>query len=373
MAQDLGYIANDVAHDFGKNARRAGLTTARLALKAIVTVGTIVAGAAGTSGVFLLGGIIGMASGIGINAYLNRKDHDHELSQLTKMYEKELGNILGKASSEVDVDDLKKVAEKNPTIRKQIEHAKYKSNVKTAAWAAGALLAFATAGAVFVAATAASTLAAGVVAVAVMQAYHLFGEPLVHKAYGVDRNSKTTVDLIKGLERDLTPPQIKPVTPAKVMQVFLSTNPKVEEQIEKKFGKPFIELSREQQEPLILQYSTKIPIKDISQAINNGEMNPRELVFAIHGQRSGVEPDKPYRDKLKAGMSKVTGRVQNARKSVAQAGQRAAANVKNFVSRNVRPGPSHDPQPDSQPGIWEERIKAERAQGHQGYRGPMPS
>ena len=328
MAYSAKHTANQAAYKAQRTARYVGGQFARVGLRALTAIGATLAGVSGSTGVLYFSGLIGIGTGVGLQAYLNHKDFEHSKEALASMYKKEIASYLGIEGRAVNVQALEQVATLNPTIGNHIDKERNKRNVSTGIWIAAGALGFAASAALI--ATGSIALVAGLSGVAAFT----LARPLLRKAAdkAYDLNTPTTVDLIKNLEWQRTKGQS--ISQMQVMETYVSATPALEQQIEKKFGAGFAQLDVTSQHRVMMEYGPNVMLEEVTQAINENRINARELTFRVHGDISGAYPDPSYKEQWDSGISLVKEQAQSLQNTMAEKGQNALSSVKSFVSRN---------------------------------------
>jgi hypothetical protein len=252
-----------------------------------------------------IGGLLGVAAGTGVSAYLNHLVHGHHEKTMVDRYRPQLGAILGKDESQVNVDDLYHVAYNNPSLDEELDRNRGMRNLRTGATLVATTLAFV---AVFAAVSLFPPLAAlgaaaaaggifsgaglGFIASSMaisLGVLHLSGKGITKlgkKLFGYDKpNVEDHVNGLDDLVRDGAT-----VAPEQVMGVYVAASPEMQSQIEYAFGGRYDTLDRSQQIKAEAMFGNNLPLEQLSDAINSKQMSPRELIFTVHGQRTGLVP-----------------------------------------------------------------------------------
>lgn len=341
MAYSAKHTLNEAAYAAQRTGRYVGGQFLRVGLRIMTAVGATLAGVSGSTGVLYFTGLLGIGTGVGLQAYLNHKDFEHSKDMLASMYRKEISSYMGMDPRSVNVQTLEQFAKLNPSIDEHIDRERNRRNVSTGVWIVAGALGFVASAALI--ATGSVALVAGLAGVAAFT----LARPLLKIAgkhiYKIDE--PTTVDIIKSLEWKLTKGQS--VSQAQVMEAYISATPHLKEQIEQQFGQSFGELDMANQQRIMLQYGPSVMLDDVTQAINENRMNARELVFRVHGDISGAYPDPSYKEQWNSGVSQVKEKAQAMTQNISQKGQQVYSNVKNFVSRSSdeeqAAGPAEEP------------------------------
>lgn len=261
------------------------------------------ASAIGSSITTALSGVLGIAAGTGFSAYMNHLVHGHHEDEITERYRPQLASITAKDESSVNNADLYRVAANNPGLDEELDRNRGMRNLRTASTLAATTLAFA---AVFTAvalvpplgALGAAAAAGGVfsgaglgfIGATMAISYgvlHTAGKGLTKlsaKMFGYDKPN--TEDHVHGLADMVN--DGKAVSPEKVMGVYVAASPALQEEIQCTFGDRYDRLSTADQVKAEKMYGDNLPLEEATHAINNGQMNPRELMFAVSGQVSGA-------------------------------------------------------------------------------------
>ena len=116
--------------------------------------------------------------------------------------------------------------------------------------------------------------------------------------YGVEwtmgLNRRTAHSLTRDIKRDIE--MNKTITQEQVFGVFVAANPGLDRTIENAYGKPYYELRSDQKTHALHQYGgifqnpavVKRTIAQLTQDLNNRQIEADELVFAVVNQESGV-------------------------------------------------------------------------------------
>lgn len=78
------------------------------------------------------------------------------------------------------------------------------------------------------------------------------------------------------------------ISPTQVLSIFIHARPQLARQVEKEYGTPYDGLHIAAKRELVERYDPELHITRIAGAIVRGSMNPTELAYIVHGQRSGV-------------------------------------------------------------------------------------
>lgn len=273
------------------------------------------------------GGFLSVAAGTGLSAYINHLVHGHQEKNLLKRYSPQIASFLGKDEASLTKKDLHAAAGQNPALQEELERNSGMRNLRTAGALIGTTAAFA---AVFLAVTFFPPLAAlgtaaaasglfsatglGFVAACTAVSFatlHVFGKGLTklgHKLMGYDAPS--VEDHVHGLDRLYK--SGADIAPEQVMGVFVAASPDMQASIKASFGTPYEKLTTEQQKQAEAMFGNHLPLEQLAGAINGGVLNPRELLFTVHGQSSGYH---------NGGVDREHRANESAEAAVAQRGQ----------------------------------------------------
>lgn len=364
MAYTTQHVLDEARHTLGHTGRYVVGNFARFGLKFLTGLAAATAGVAGTTGLYYATALVGVGAGVGLQAYLNHREYEHNKHQLTTLYRKEIASYFGKDTKSVTVQDLELLAERNPSVEEQLRRERTKRNVKTGIWIAGAAIGFiAAASLVTFLAPAAGAVGIGLkllgagAGLFAFRASHPLIEPALEKAYHLDK--PTTVELVQSLEWRRTKGQ--KLTQAQVMEVFASADAGLNKVIHERYGAPFAELSAPDKQRALLELGKHVHLEQVTDAINEGRMNARELTFFVHQQSSNAYPDPTLRQQINDGISQVKDRARNMQQNVVQAGQRAMNGVRQMVSRkDVAEQAVEEESPTASAG-FQQREDARRA------------
>ena len=363
MVYSTQQAASEAAHAVVRGGRYAAGMGARGLLKLMTAAGAAAAGMAGSTGVFMVSGLIGVGTGVGLHAYLNHKDYEHNVEQLTKMYSDEVRSFLTKkghhVGHEVGIAELQMVGQSIPSLSKQLQREKEKRNVHTGSWLLTAAIGFGAASAM-VAGLGIAAIAAAPITLAT---FH-FIQPIVNrtleKQYGLDKPS--TPELARSMEWQRT--KGKQISKEQIMEAYVAASPALDQQIEAKFGKHFWKLNEQEIQTSIESFAKQYPLQKVADAMNSQQMNPREIVFFVHGEKSDVAVDASVRDRLQEKVSNGKEKLQNVKKDIKQARTRAVSNARHLMGYDNANAVDATEQEATEKGDWvmaEENRKAERA------------
>lgn len=252
-----------------------------------------------------MSGLLGIAAGTGLSAYVNHLVHGHHEKTVTDEFRPELAAITGKPETEVNVSDLYNVARSNPSLDEDLDRNRGMRNLRTASTLIGSTVAFvavvaavsffppmAALGAAAASAGIFSGAALGFIGASMALSYgvmHTVGRgfsKIGQKLLGY--NKPNVSDHVAGLDKLVE--EGKNVSPEKVMGVFVAASPQMQNQIENTFGTSYDKLATPQQLEAERVFGNHLPLEGLSAAINNGQMSARELIFTVHGQASGAYP-----------------------------------------------------------------------------------
>ncbi|MCH2546102.1 MAG: hypothetical protein MK052_00625 [Alphaproteobacteria bacterium] len=334
-----------------------------------------------------VGGVVGIAAGTGVSAYLNHMVQSHHEKTMTERYRPELASILGKDEEEIKVPDLYKVASANPGLDQELDRNRGMRNIRTASTLLATTAAFV---AVFAAvslvpplgALGASAVAGGIMSVAgakfigasmaiSLATLHTTGKglnKLSKKMFGY--NEPNVEDHVNGLDNLVK--KGKELSSEKVMGVYVAASPALQEQVRDSFGKSYDKLSTPQQVKAEKMFGSHLPLEQAAEAINSGDMRARELIFTVHGQSSGLSPsldaprrfnpkvpDREYVQEIERPVEYQAGKLKTLDKdSDAKAVQSdEPINIEKAVTPEARP----KKQPISA-DQWQEMVESRRAE-----------
>lgn len=282
------------------------------------------------------GGLVSLGLATGMDVVMNQMDHKHRLNQLSTLYAPQLAALTGKNPRTVGPQELKMVAngrpeigiDPNPSLQEELKRNNKKRLLKNIGAAVGTVAAFAvvTAAIAFMPAAIlpmagwASTVAAqgffattagiklglavGAIGFVGMKAASWVTEKVGKKITGLNKPSvEDKLDqLSKQIDDDLK------VTPAQVMDIFLTAHPEIGTRIEEQYGRSYAKLNALERRQIADQYpETEV----LANAINNRQMHVRELAFSAHGQHSGAYPNPLLKDRMKMEMQERLDPVQD--------------------------------------------------------------
>ena len=320
-------------------------------------------------------GLLGIAAGTGISAYVNHLAHEEHERDLTNRYRPQIGMVVGKNPDLVDVHDMHAVAELNPTLDEELHRNNKMRTLRTATTLLAtsvafvsvfALVAFFPPMAALAGAAAAGGLlsAAGVgfVAASVGISFGVMHEAgrvigkIGKKIFGLDK--PTVEDHVHALD-DLYK-KGEHLGVEQVMGVYVASSPEVNKAIKQQFGKNYHKLSHDEQTQVVAQFGNSLPLEDLATAINNGDLNVRELSFLVHGQASGTYQPGPEREHdASEKIAEVTEPVLGESPSHSQ------PHDVPMHEASVAPQPQAAPeaqQPSAAEARWQNAVQAERAQ-----------
>lgn len=245
-----------------------------------------VAGAIGGSIV----GLTGLGLAAGVSASFIQMDYVHQKRNLTEWYRKELADRHGKSPDKVTVADLEKEAEHNHTIHEALRRARKQRNflvplAVVATLASFAVASFALPAMIAAAGLPALTGIAGFLAktVIAMGAYYAVKAPL--QAWGGHRfglYDETPNDRIALLHR--AHEHGETITPEQVLGALAAANPKIGKLVEGRTGKPFGQLTVQEQQQTAQALGDLLPLAKMAQDINDGTMRVTQLAFMAEGE-----------------------------------------------------------------------------------------
>lgn len=282
-------------------------------------------------------GWVGLIAGVFGSAYFENLAHKTRSKDLLHQYRSEIATIENKNPETATVKDLKNVGEKNKSIGDELKRSKRYRNFSIAKMGIATTTAFfSVVGLIalsaafpplgFIASWASAGLftaqGLGFVAIAGATSFGMLHAATTvigkvgKKLFGFDKHS--TTDHVHALDVHLK--EGKEVSAEEVMGVFTSANPSLNANIKYNFGAEYDKLPYEKQHEAIFSYGRKLQIgndpekivdvQDVTDALNDGKLNPRELTFFVHGQSTGTLSPQQRRDKTIADRKAFTERAQ---------------------------------------------------------------
>lgn len=284
------------------------------------------------------GGLVSLGLSTGLDVFMNQMDHKHRVNQLSTLYAPQLAALTGKNVRAVGPQELKMVAngrpeagiDPNPSLQEELKRNDRKRLIKNVGSVLGIVAAFALVAAAVAFIPALGALAGAVATAGVFSAAGLklaatvgiggyLGMKAVTKTVeGIGKkvlglNKPSVEDKLNALSKQIDD-ELK-VTPAQVMDVFLTANPAIGQQVEEQYGVPYAKLNALERR----QIADKFPETEVlANAINNRQMHVRELAFNAHGQHSGAYPNPLLKDRV---MTEVQERLDPVQEKVAAAKQ----------------------------------------------------
>ncbi|MDX2112583.1 MAG: hypothetical protein SFW63_02445 [Alphaproteobacteria bacterium] len=260
--------------------------------------GAASAGAASVSGSALLGGV---GVGAAVSAIVAQMEYVAKKRDIRNMLRQEIAVSQSKTLDAVTNDDVDSLSKKSGVIAIQMEKNKKERNVSIgtifiATVATAALLTVMSGGFGILATSMFAPVAAygeiAVFAAKVATSLLAFGaikKPLTmiaEKAFGLDK--KTTFERIASIAKDRE--DDRKITKERVMSVFVSANPEIDDYITATYGNSFDKLKVADKETIIQTLGEKLGITAITDDINAGRIRATELTFKVEGKASGVLP-----------------------------------------------------------------------------------
>ena len=343
MAFSIKHTKNEVLYRAQRTWRYGLGQTARVGARLLTVAGATAAGVSGSAGAFYSMGLIGIGTGVGLQAYMNDEDYKHNVAQLGSMYQKEISAYLEVPSSEIDATHLEQLAEINPTIQQQLDKERMIRNIRTGAVIAAGVLGFmavvsvvATMAPVGVAVAFSTKVMAGMAGFATIKLSQPVLQAAIENKYEINR--PTTHEVIKRLQRKKD--KVQHINQQQVMEAYLSAKPELEQEIIEEFGAPLGALTIADQQRVLLEYGEAFNIEEVTLAINENRLDPRELIFRVHGEESGAYPDPSYREMFNTQISHAKHKAQTLQKNVTERGQAALSTAKSFVTGASTPEPT---------------------------------
>lgn len=332
------------------------------------------------------GGLAGLGISAGLDVFMNQLDHRHRLNQLSTLYAPQLAALTGKNVRGIGTKELKMVAagmpeagiDPNPSLQEELKRNDRKRLIKNVGSLVGVVAAFTlvVAAVAFIpalatlagtVATAGITSAAGLKLAAAVGIGGYVGMKAATKAVeGIGKkvlglNKPSVEDKLDALSKQIDD-ELK-VTPAQVMDVFLTANPSLGQQIEEQHGVPYAKLNALERR----QIADKFPeTETLADAINSRQMHVRELAFNAHGQHSGAYPNPLLKDRVMTEVQERLDPVQDKVLAMKQQfdGWRAerADRKSDEVSGKAAPSQSAPPQARPELGQWTRAENSRRQQ-----------
>lgn len=297
-------IRNIIAHD-------ATLFVAKVSAQALNGGKVLVSG--GSGGIFSkaaqylagaqaamsesIGNIIGLGAMGAICAAISQMDYRYALDEIKSLYRDEVAAKLGKSADGVTIKDLETLAKGDP--EHGIEHNQVLADILdkqrkhrtlgvvmsiVASIATFSILHLAMAATGAHAVGAAAMIAEGLIGVATYKAIKTPLEWISHHRLGL--HHQTTHERICDLQRAHDDGKV--ISQEQVLDVFVSANKGLQEMIVADYGAPLHSLPLEKRAQAIADIDAMVPLKELTENINNGSYKIAELAFAVEGQVSGA-------------------------------------------------------------------------------------
>jgi hypothetical protein len=248
--------------------------------------------------------MIGVGIGAGISAAVAEIDRQKEEAKMVSFYREEVGAILGIPPKAVTAKDLRLAAYGDPergieahdTLKEHLEQLEKRRNVQAGASIIAGVASFAMinllpAASVMIAGAAMPAVAAlGVAVVGGFIVNH------VAKAIGseiFDSDEKTTHEKVVELSRAQR--MGKEVSRSQVMDIYISADKEIQQEIEKRHGKPYESLPIARKHLICNELGAQIGLDAVVHDLGHRQVKIQELAFLSQGENSGVPrlPEPP--------------------------------------------------------------------------------
>jgi hypothetical protein len=254
----------------------------------------------------------GVGLGAAVGLIVAQMEYRAKKRDMRNLLRQELAATQQKKPDEVTNDDIDRLANENKVIAEQVEKNKKERRISVgtifvATVATAAILTVMTGGFGILATSVFAPLAAyggaAVLGAKILTSVLIFGaikKPLsmiAEKAFGIEE--KTTFERIAAMAADRT--DDRKITKERVMSVFVSANPELEQYIVATYGDRFDKLKVADKEVIITTIGEKLGISKITDDINANRIRATELTFKVEGKMSGVLPtagEKPKQTML---------------------------------------------------------------------------
>ncbi len=323
MSTHIDYYKNEVNHITKQAGRKTigGVTTAIMrSLTGGGSAGVTVAVRRNmASGSTYVWGIVGILSSILLRFYLNIQDNLREKERLRDLFRKEVASLTGKDHIHVTTEDFLRVAATNPILQQAVDRSNHSLAFSNTVALLATLASFA---AVFLLMPASIAAAGGIAAT-------IFGISTATITFTATKKlltaignkvlnikNPTAISIIDKMEK--THILGNAISIDDTMAVYVISSPKLAQTIIDEFGKPYSKLSHIEKREAIAKTGLLQEIENITLAINEGRMNPRELAFYLCGQSSGVTPDPNIRDQLSSTLAGIKMKLSTQKQRAAQ-------------------------------------------------------
>jgi len=256
--------------------------------------------AAGEKGTYLAVNNGAIAGGVGLGAAVSaivaQMEYRAKKRDMRNLLRQELAASQGKKSDDVASQDIDRLAADNGVVAEQIQKNKKERNVSIGAifvatmatvavisLMAGPLGMFAGIAQFGLAAEMGAKLVASVIAFGIVR------KPvtrIAEKIFGLEE--RTAFERIASIAKDRE--DDRKITKERVMSVFVSANPLIDQYITATYGDKFDKLKVADKETIIQTIGEKLGVSQITDDINTGRIRATELTFKVEGKASGVLP-----------------------------------------------------------------------------------
>lgn len=304
-------------------------------------------------------GMVGIVAGGVMSFIINHSAFKERKAELVDEYRWYLAARYNKEPEAVNKADLEAMAFENPTIEQSLNRGRTIRNVNTSALVAASCLAALVVTGLLVAPAlpfaAWAAAAAGeafftvatmkVVALALAASYATtkVGSKILTavglRALKADSpTAQSYIDHIETLQEEH-----KRVPEELVFGAYVASDPFAMEQIRQTYKKPFHELKPEQKQAVIEvmqgdELFKDMDLKSLTEAINNGSLEAKELAFLPHKQEGLIEQTKAYieQTKWKEQIGTAVERTQQFGQQVVHSGQQAVQGAVQGVQSTVQ-------------------------------------
>jgi hypothetical protein len=276
-------------------------------------INTAVRGALMFAALTFFPGAVGVVAALGVNVgmeiYNGVRASRKEKNELLDQFRNEIAASSGKSPETVTIQDLNRERENNPVFRQSINESGAR---RLSSWMGLAIGLFAVCmiGALvpiipgaggagisffewaFEASKGAKDLiginfGASLIAGMALSATRWMVKPLVTALVG--GNIKTVAEYVDELETQLG--KGLALQPEQVMEVAVAANPTLRRNIVREWGKDYEAMSFDEKCVVLANYPAREQVDRLTQAVNNGNVAPPEIAYAVMGKSSGVAWD----------------------------------------------------------------------------------
>ena len=255
------------------------------------------------------GTIIGLGLTSGVVAAITQGEYNAKRREIIAVYKDELSAKLGKPHQKIKHKDVKEFAEGNVekglegnrTIAQALSKARKERNIGIATSVLASMVSYGVLSLAFPGFVGATAAAVGVElaahgighmiaqGVAGFLMYTAVRKPLNWVGQKMFKVGKATAhERIAEMQKDRDAG--KTITRDRVFDIFVCVDHELDHMVKKAHGRHFHRLPTEKQEEIMDSIGKMIRLNEITAAINNRQMDPTELAFAVDGQESGYKP-----------------------------------------------------------------------------------